>query len=140
MTPPFAPAVVYAPLLPLILDARYARLPQTMSAQPALVSRATFTKEKIALLCLMNMVFERHSQDRNIPFGEIATRTKLPVDQVWTRRLFSVVFSSGPNIILPLLLRVHASEASTLTVRTDMFCAGAPVEEAVVVASRSQLR
>eukprot|EP00752_Nemacystus_decipiens_P015769 g14079.t1 len=55
---------------------------ETMSAQPALVSRATFTKEKIALLCLMNMVFERHSQDRNIPFEEIATRTKLPVDQV----------------------------------------------------------
>lgn len=55
---------------------------QTMSAQPALVSRATFTKEKIALLCLMNMVFERHSQDRNIPFEEIAARTKLPVDQV----------------------------------------------------------
>lgn len=55
---------------------------QTMSAQPALVSRATFTKEKIALLCLMNMVFERHSQDRNIPFQEIATKTKLPVDQV----------------------------------------------------------
>lgn len=53
-----------------------------MSAQPALVSRATFTKEKIALLCLMNMVFERHSQDRNIPFEEIAARTKLPVDQV----------------------------------------------------------
>lgn len=57
-----------------------------MSAQPALVSRATFTKEKIALLCLMNMVFERHSQDRNIPFEEIAARTKLPVDQV--RRFF----------------------------------------------------
>lgn len=57
-------------------------LTQTMSAQPALVSRATFTKEKIALLCLMNMVFERHSQDRNIPFEEIAARTKLPVDQV----------------------------------------------------------
>ncbi|CBJ31774.1 26S proteasome subunit like protein [Ectocarpus siliculosus] len=55
---------------------------ETMSAQPALVSRATFTKEKIALLCLMNMVFERHSQDRNIPFEEIAARTKLPVDQV----------------------------------------------------------
>ncbi|CAM9433882.1 unnamed protein product [Ascophyllum nodosum] len=54
----------------------------TMSAQPALVSRATFTKEKIALLCLMNMIFERHSQDRNIPFEEIAKRTKLPVDQV----------------------------------------------------------
>lgn len=61
---------------------------QTMSAQPALVSRATFTKEKIALLCLMNMVFERHSQDRNIPFEEIAARTKLPVDQVYTNYIY----------------------------------------------------
>lgn len=57
-------------------------MPQMMSAQPALVSRAAFTKEKITLLCLMNMVFERHSQDRTIPFEEIAIRTKLPVDQV----------------------------------------------------------
>lgn len=62
-----------------------------MSAQPALVSRATFTKEKIALLCLMNMVFERPSQDRNIPFEEIATRTKLPVDEVGDGLLLSVL-------------------------------------------------
>lgn len=96
--------------------------PQTMSAQPALVSRATFTKEKIALLCLMNMVFERHSQDRNIPFEEIAARTKLPVDQVCAccsslsifsalehpqqeLRIFSVLFvlSAARGVLSPAL-------------------------------------
>ncbi|CAM9680004.1 unnamed protein product [Choristocarpus tenellus] len=55
---------------------------ESMLAQPALVSRASFVKEKIALLCLMNMVFERPSQERNIPFAEIAASTKLPQDQV----------------------------------------------------------
>lgn len=60
---------------------RFECFSQVMKAQPALVSRAAFTKEKIALLCLVNMVFERPSQDRNIPFHEIAARTKLREDE-----------------------------------------------------------
>lgn len=51
-------------------------------AQPALQIRHEFIKEKLALLSLMNFVFETPSHDRNIAFTAIADRTKLKVDQV----------------------------------------------------------
>merc|ERR1712070_857550 len=51
-------------------------------AQPALQIRHEFIKEKLALLSLMNFVFETPSHDRNIAFTAIADRTKLKVDQI----------------------------------------------------------
>lgn len=51
-------------------------------AQPALKLRHEFIKEKLALLCLMNFLFETPAQDRNISFTAVAERTRLPVDQV----------------------------------------------------------
>lgn len=51
-------------------------------AQVALANRHEFVKQKVVLLSLMNMVFERPAHERNIPFAEIAQRTQLPQDQV----------------------------------------------------------
>lgn len=51
-------------------------------AQTALAARHEFIKQKVVLLCLMNIVFERHSHDRTIPFHEIANKTRIPIDQV----------------------------------------------------------
>mmetsp|Transcript_20805 Transcript_20805/g.33650 ORF Transcript_20805/g.33650 Transcript_20805/m.33650 type:complete len:389 (+) Transcript_20805:64-1230(+) len=51
-------------------------------AQPALASRADFVREKIALLALMNLVFERPAADRHLRFADIAARTRLPPDLV----------------------------------------------------------
>lgn len=51
-------------------------------AQPALVSKQTYIKEKVALLALMVLVFQRPSHERNIAFGEIAEATRLPAEQV----------------------------------------------------------
>jgi len=51
-------------------------------SQLALASREEFIREKMALLALINMVFERPSQERSIKFQEIAVRTRLPLDQV----------------------------------------------------------
>lgn len=51
-------------------------------SQPALVSRQDFVKEKVVLLSLMNLVFERPAHERTIPFRDIAERGRLPVDQV----------------------------------------------------------
>eukprot|EP00619_Florenciella_sp_RCC1007_P005256 CAMPEP_0205928414 /NCGR_PEP_ID=MMETSP1325-20131115/24699_1 /ASSEMBLY_ACC=CAM_ASM_000708 /TAXON_ID=236786 /ORGANISM="Florenciella sp., Strain RCC1007" /LENGTH=388 /DNA_ID=CAMNT_0053297443 /DNA_START=75 /DNA_END=1241 /DNA_ORIENTATION=+ len=51
-------------------------------AQPALKLRHSFIKEKLALLSLVNFLFETPSHDRNIPFAAIADRTRLPLDQV----------------------------------------------------------
>jgi 26S proteasome regulatory subunit N9 len=50
--------------------------------QPSLVSRADAVKEKITLLALVNMIFERPSLERTLSFEDIADRVVLPVDQV----------------------------------------------------------
>ena len=53
------------------LTSRYA---QDIQAQPALVNRAAVVKEKIALLALVNMVFDRPSNERTLTFQEMAER------------------------------------------------------------------
>jgi 26S proteasome regulatory subunit N9 len=52
------------------------------NAQPALASNSEYVKEKITLLCLIELFFRRSSHDRNVPFAEIAEQTRLPVEQV----------------------------------------------------------
>uniref|UniRef100_A0AAV1VDN3 PCI domain-containing protein n=1 Tax=Peronospora matthiolae TaxID=2874970 RepID=A0AAV1VDN3_9STRA len=52
------------------------------NAQPALVTKQEYVKEKVALLALMVLVFQRPSHERNISFREIAEATRLPQDQV----------------------------------------------------------
>ncbi|CAH0482182.1 unnamed protein product [Peronospora belbahrii] len=52
------------------------------NAQPALVTKQEYVKEKVALLALMVLVFQRPSHERNIPIHEIATATRLPQEQV----------------------------------------------------------
>ena len=53
-----------------------------ITAQPALVSRAELVKEKITLLALVNMVFERPSAERTLQFEDIASRTGVEVSKV----------------------------------------------------------
>ena len=50
--------------------------------QPSLSSRHELIKQKVVLLALVNLAFERPSSERAIPFADIAHRTRLPVDQV----------------------------------------------------------
>ncbi|KAL3762880.1 hypothetical protein ACHAWU_001027 [Discostella pseudostelligera] len=50
--------------------------------QPSLVSRAEAVKEKITLLALVNMIFERPSLERTLSFEDIADRVVVPIDQV----------------------------------------------------------
>ncbi|CCI40242.1 unnamed protein product [Albugo candida] len=51
-------------------------------AQPAFVSKSDYIKEKLALLALMRLIFERASHDRNVSFVEIANVTRLGLEQV----------------------------------------------------------
>jgi 26S proteasome regulatory subunit N9 len=51
------------------------------SSQPVLVSMHEVIKQKVVLLCLMNIAFERPSHDRQITFSDIAARTRIPLDQ-----------------------------------------------------------
>ncbi|CAL5359485.1 unnamed protein product [Camellia sinensis] len=53
-----------------------------LSAQPALVENEKKLLEKINILCLMETIFSRPSEDRTIPLSIIAQRTKLTVEDV----------------------------------------------------------
>lgn len=55
---------------------------QQIQDQPALLNRAVLVKEKIALLALVNMVFQRKPSDRTLNFKDIAERIQMPEDQV----------------------------------------------------------
>ncbi|XP_074334377.1 26S proteasome non-ATPase regulatory subunit 13 homolog A isoform X2 [Apium graveolens] len=53
-----------------------------LSAQPALVENEKKLLEKINILCLMEIIFSRPSEDRTIPLSVIAERTKLKIEDV----------------------------------------------------------
>eukprot|EP01018_Ginkgo_biloba_P005425 Gb_08030 [translate_table: standard] len=53
-----------------------------LNAQPALVENEKKLLEKINILCLMEIIFSRPSEDRTIPLSVIASRTKLSVEDV----------------------------------------------------------
>ncbi|XP_047975834.1 26S proteasome non-ATPase regulatory subunit 13 homolog B-like [Salvia hispanica] len=53
-----------------------------LNSQPALVQNEKKLLEKINILCLMEIIFSRPSEDRTIPLGIIAERTKLTVEDV----------------------------------------------------------
>lgn len=50
--------------------------------QPSLASKHEELKQKVVLLSVMNMVFERAAHDRTITFSEISNRSRIPLDQV----------------------------------------------------------
>ncbi|GAA0142985.1 protease [Lithospermum erythrorhizon] len=54
----------------------------TLNAQPALVQNEKKLLEKINILCLMEIIFSRPSDDRTIPLSVIAESTKLSVEDV----------------------------------------------------------
>lgn len=53
-----------------------------LSSQPALVQHERKLLEKINILCLMETIFSRPSEDRTIPLSVIAERTKLSISDV----------------------------------------------------------
>ncbi|CAI9785555.1 unnamed protein product [Fraxinus pennsylvanica] len=53
-----------------------------LSSQPALVQNEKNLLEKINILCLMETIFSRPSEDRTIPLSVIAEGTKLTVEDV----------------------------------------------------------
>lgn len=53
-----------------------------LNSQPALVQNEKKLLEKINILCLMEIIFRRPSEDRTIPLSIIAERTRLTVEDV----------------------------------------------------------
>ncbi|XP_074283245.1 26S proteasome non-ATPase regulatory subunit 13 homolog B-like [Silene latifolia] len=53
-----------------------------LNAQPALVANERKLLEKINILCLMEIIFNRRAEDRTIPLNVIAERTHLSIEDV----------------------------------------------------------
>ncbi|KNA22296.1 hypothetical protein SOVF_035360 [Spinacia oleracea] len=53
-----------------------------LNAQPALVANERKLLEKINILCLMEIIFNRPAEDRTIPLKVIAERTRLSIEDV----------------------------------------------------------
>jgi len=53
-----------------------------LSAQPILVQYVDRMKEKISILCLIELIFSRQAVDRSIPFSAIAQATKVSLEMV----------------------------------------------------------
>lgn len=47
-----------------------------------LAAQELFLRQKISLLCLMEMTFKRPSHNRQLSFAEIANETKLPLNEI----------------------------------------------------------
>lgn len=62
--------------------AKMTELRRYWSAQPDLVANELKLRQKIMLLCLMEMTFTRPSDERHIDFTEVATKTGIPLDEV----------------------------------------------------------
>ncbi len=71
--------------------------PAQIASQPALVHMGQQMQEKMTLLALVEMVFERPASERSLEFTEIATRLEITLDQVeWVlMRAFSVKLMEG---------------------------------------------
>ncbi|XP_076819396.1 26S proteasome non-ATPase regulatory subunit 13-like [Clavelina lepadiformis] len=52
------------------------------SAQPDLIANEMKLRQKIMLLCLMEITFARPANNRHIDFSEIASKTGIPIDEV----------------------------------------------------------
>eukprot|EP00741_Cyanophora_paradoxa_P004426 tig00000802_g4296.t1 len=55
---------------------------QQMNAQPALVANQALLTEKITILCLMELIFRRGAEDRNVPFKVVADAARIPLNEV----------------------------------------------------------
>jgi len=68
-----------------------------IASQPALVNMSQKMQEKMTLLAMVEMVFERPASERTLEFTDIAQRLEIPLEQVeWViMRAFSVKLMEG---------------------------------------------
>lgn len=86
-----------------------ARYHNQLSGEPALLSAADLLKEKMAILALIELMFERQAISRDVSFADIAERTKLPLDTVelLVMRALSVNLIKGKIDQVEQVVRVH---------------------------------
>jgi 26S proteasome regulatory subunit N9 len=66
-----------------------------IQAEPALMSRKETVQEKMTLLALVTLIFERPSSDRCLTFADIAQRTKTPHVERMVMRALSLSLIQG---------------------------------------------
>jgi len=73
------------------------KYPSQIASQPALVNMGQQMQEKMTLLALVRMIFERPSSERTVDFATIAQVLEIPIEQVeWViMRAFSVKLMEG---------------------------------------------
>jgi 26S proteasome regulatory subunit N9 len=73
------------------------------------VNQEDYVKEKVALLALMVLIFHRPSHERNISFSDIASATRLPLNQVeWlVMRALSLGLIKGSIDQVDSMVSVH---------------------------------
>lgn len=73
------------------------KYPSQIASQPALVNMGQQMQEKMTLLALVKMIFERPSSERTVDFATIAQVLEIPMEQVeWViMRAFSVKLMEG---------------------------------------------
>ncbi|KAL3938787.1 MAG: hypothetical protein SGBAC_006373 [Bacillariaceae sp.] len=73
------------------------KYPSQIASQPALVNMGQQMQEKMTLLALVKMIFERPSSERTVNFSTIAQVLEIPLEQVeWViMRAFSVKLMEG---------------------------------------------
>jgi len=73
------------------------KYPTQIASQPALVNMAQKMQEKMTLLALVKMIFERPPSERTVDFATIAQVLEIPLEQVeWViMRAFSVKLMEG---------------------------------------------
>ncbi|UYV71583.1 PSMD13 [Cordylochernes scorpioides] len=62
--------------------AKYEQLKPTWKSQPDLAAREIFLRQKISLLCLMEMTFRRPGNNRRLTFSEIAAEAQVLENEV----------------------------------------------------------
>ncbi|XP_020598014.1 26S proteasome non-ATPase regulatory subunit 13 homolog B-like [Phalaenopsis equestris] len=80
-----------------------------LNAQPALTANEKKLLEKINILCLMEIIFSRPSEDRTIPLSVIADRTRLSIEDVEYLLMKSLSVRLIEGIIDQVESRVHVS-------------------------------
>lgn len=53
-----------------------------IASEPILAANDSRIRQKIALLCLMELIFNRSPEDRSVTFEQVATAAQIPVDEV----------------------------------------------------------
>eukprot|EP00249_Psilotum_nudum_P018257 c26716_g1_i1 orf=575-1735(-) len=93
--------------------ARYEELCQeyraALTEQPALVENETKLLEKINILCLMEIIFSRPSEERTIPLSVIAEQTRLSIEDVESLLMKSLSVHLVEGVIDQVDGTVHVS-------------------------------